>query len=58
MFVDELKHYQDYAGSEDEEEDYNYKRDAKINLHLFSFVVKNTSKIYFKILHLFNHSFS
>lgn len=28
MFVDELKHYQDYAGLEDEEEDYNYKRDA------------------------------
>ena len=28
MFVDELKHYQDYAGSEDEEEEYNYKRDA------------------------------
>ena len=26
-------------------------------MYLFSFVVKKTSKIYFKILYLFNHSF-
>ena len=28
MFVYELKHYQDYAGLEDEDEDYNYNRDT------------------------------